>query len=176
MTEAVFTIGHSTRSGAELVALLREQGIEILVDVRRYPVSRRHPQFGRDRLAGALQAAGITYVHEGDLGGHREPRPESPNTALRDAFRGYADHMATADFAAALERLETRARAARLAVMCAEADPLNCHRRLLSDVLAHRGWTVRHILGPASVRDHSPTKGTQIAPAGTLVYPAARLF
>jgi uncharacterized protein (DUF488 family) len=172
----VFTIGHSTRTGAELVALLRARGVQVLVDVRRYPVSRRHPQFGRDRLAAALGASGVTYVHEPDLGGHREPRPGSPNTALRDAFRGYADHMATADFAAALERLESRARAATVAVMCAEADPLKCHRRLLSDVLAHRGWAVRHVLGPAAVRDHVPTAGTRVGPDGALVYPAARLF
>ena len=95
----IFTVGHSTRPQDELIAILREAGVELLVDVRRFPGSRRHPQFGREALRAGLAAAGIAYRHEPDLGGRREPRPDSPNTAWRVAgFRGYADHMASAEF------------------------------------------------------------------------------
>ena len=94
MPPLVFTLGHSTRSIDELIGLIGEHGIAELVDVRRYPASRRHPQFGRERLERSLGEASVDYVHEGDLGGHREPRADSPNTAWREeAFRGYADHM-----------------------------------------------------------------------------------
>ena len=151
--------------------------MKALVDVRRYPVSRRHPQFGHERLAAALHEAGVAYVHEVDLGGHRDPHADSPNTGLPDgAFRGYADHMAAPAFAAALARVESRAREAHAVVMCAEADPHKCHRRLLADALAHRGWRIRHILAPGTAEEHAPTRGTQVTAGGTLVYPSARLF
>jgi uncharacterized protein (DUF488 family) len=178
---ALFTIGHSTRSAAELIALLRASGVETLVDVRRYPVSRRYPHFRKDKLAEALCAAGIAYAHEPDLGGHREPSAESPNTALQQAaFRGYADHMATPAFAAAVGRLESRADGGRVAFMCAEAMPSSCHRGLLSDALVARGRTVWHILGPGQVQEHVLSAGLRPLPEGGIVYPHAgpqrRLF
>lgn len=148
----VHTVGHSTRVLAELVDVLREGGVRVLVDVRRFPASRRHPQFNREALARGLGAAGIAYVHEPDLGGHREPLPGSPNTAWRNpAFRGYADHMATAAFAEALARVAALADAA---VMCAEAEPAHCHRQLLADALVSRGHRVVHLLAPGRSEEH----------------------
>src|SRR5690606_39161514 len=103
----VYTVGHSTRSIEELVALLAEHGITVLVDVRRCPGSRRHPQFGRDSLERSLATHGIRYVNAPDLGGRRSELPNSPNTAWRNAgSRGYADYMQTPEFASALARLE----------------------------------------------------------------------
>ena len=125
----VYTIGHSTRSIEDLVELLRENAVGLLVDIRRYPVSRRYPHFTGPALAASLSQGGIEYRHEADLGGHRVPRPGSPNIGLRAAaFRGYADHMATPAFRAALARVEDAAASRPTAVMCAEADPRRCHR------------------------------------------------
>src|SRR6185295_8246212 len=133
----VFTIGHSTRAIEELLELLAEHGVRVLVDVRRYPASRRHPQFSREALAASLARAGIEYVHEPDLGGRRAARPDSQHTAWRvEAFRGYADHMETPEFKAALERLQRRAAETPTAILCAEAVPWRCHRRLISDAPA----------------------------------------
>lgn len=166
----VHTIGHSTRPLDELTGMLRDAGVRTLVDVRRHPVSRRHPQFGRDALAAGLRAAGIAYVHEPDLGGHRDPRPDSRNTAWRnEAFRGYADHMATPEFAGAVARVAMLADAA---VMCAEARPERCHRQLLADALVCRGFRVRHLLGPGSSREHA-LHPRAVCTEGTLLYPAA---
>jgi uncharacterized protein (DUF488 family) len=134
----IFTVGHSTRAQEELTAILKEAGVALLVDVRRFPGSRRHPQFGKERLRAALAAEGIGYRHEPDLGGRREPRADSPNTAWRAAaFRGYADHMASPEFQSALERLVARPDVPA-AVMCAEALPANCHRQLIADALVAR--------------------------------------
>jgi len=134
MAVTLFTIGHSTRAIGELLALLAEHGIETLIDVRRFPGSRRHPQFSREALAASLAAAGIEYVHEPDLGGRRQPRPDSPNTAWRvAAFRGYADYMDSEPFAAALARLLRSAARSRTVILCAEAVPWRCHRRLIAD-------------------------------------------
>ena len=166
----VHSIGHSTRPLDELTGMLRDVGVLTLVDVRRHPVSRRHPQFGRDALAAGLRAAGIAYVHEPDLGGHREPRADSPNTAWRNAaFRGYADHMATAEFARALARVAALANAA---VMCAEALPARCHRQLLADALVCRGLAVRHLILRGRSEEHV-LHPRAVCTAGTVLYPAA---
>ncbi len=118
----IWTVGHSTRTAAELIDLLAAHGIEVVADVRRFPGSRRHPQFGRERLAVALRAAGIDYRHLGDLGGRRPVRPDSPNTAWREpGFRGYADHMETPAWRAAIAALQELARGRRTAILCAEA-------------------------------------------------------
>ncbi|HEV8580745.1 MAG TPA: DUF488 domain-containing protein [Thermoanaerobaculia bacterium] len=167
----VFTIGHSTRTIAELLQLLAEHGIEVLVDVRRYPGSRRHPQFSRAALAASLAGAGIEYVHEPDLGGRRAARPDSQHTAWRvEAFRGYADYMETAEFAAALERLMRRAAETPTAILCAEAVPWRCHRRLISDALAARGIEVLHILGPGHAGPHELDPNARVLPGGRLLY------
>ena len=171
MEPSLFTIGHSTRGVEDLVELLRENGVQLLVDVRRFPVSRRYPHFTGPALAASLGGAAIAYRHEPGLGGHREPRPGSPNTALRAAaFRGYADHMATPVFRAALDRLEAEAQSQRTAFMCAEADPRRCHRQLVADALVARGARVLHILGPGRVEAHVLHLAAQITLDGALVY------
>src|SRR4051794_4314409 len=129
---ALYTIGHSTRTIEQFIALLRENGVELLVDVRRFPGSRRHPQFGIASLAASLAAEGIGYAHAEPLGGRRggDADPSSPNTAWRNAaFRAYADYMATPPFRAALDRLIALSRERPTVIMCAEAVPWRCHRR-----------------------------------------------
>ena len=121
----IWTIGHSTRPVEQLVSLLKGAAIRLLVDVRAHPGSRRHPQFNQEPLEQALAAHDIAYRWEGDaLGGYRKPRPGSLNAALRnESFRGYADHMGSAEFTAASGRIIESARGARLALMCAEQHP-----------------------------------------------------
>jgi uncharacterized protein (DUF488 family) len=163
----VFTIGHSTRSIGELLSLLAGHGIEVLLDVRRFPGSRRYPQFSRDALSGALAEAGVEYMHEPRLGGRRAPRPDSPHTAWRvEAFRGYADHMETPEFLAALEDLIHLSREKTVALMCAEAVPWRCHRRLISDALVARGLAVRHILGPDRADPHELDPNARVLDGG----------
>jgi uncharacterized protein (DUF488 family) len=164
MAATLFTIGHSTRAIGELLALLAEHGIETLIDVRRFPGSRRHPQFSREALAASLAAAGIEYVHEPDLGGRRQPRPDSPNTAWRvAAFRGYADYMDSEPFAAALARLLRSAARSRTVILCAEAVPWRCHRRLIADAATAAGAEVLHILGPGRAGRHELDPNARIA-------------
>jgi uncharacterized protein (DUF488 family) len=175
----VFTVGHSTRPIEELLALLIEHGVTTLVDVRRYPASRRHPQFSRDALAASLANAGsqgIEYLHEPDLGGRRATRPDSPHIAWRvEAFRGYADHMETPEFQSALDRLIQRSEDEIVAILCAEAVPWRCHRRLISDALVAHGISVLHILGPGRADPHELDPNARILPSGRLLYagPAA---
>jgi uncharacterized protein (DUF488 family) len=172
----VFTAGHSTRSIDELLALLAEPGVQTLIDVRRFPGSRRHPQFSRDALAASLAGAGIAYVHEPDLGGRRNPRPDSPNTAWRvAAFRGYADHMDSPEFQAALERLIERSAAETVAILCAEAVPWRCHRRLISDALVARGLAVLHIMSPGRADPHELDANARIVVSGSPDGPGVRL-
>lgn len=168
----VFTIGHSTRAAEELLALLAEHGVEVLVDVRRFPGSRRHPQFSRDALAASLAEARVQYMHEPDLGGRRKARPDSPHTAWRvEAFRGYADHLETPEAQAALERLIGLAAERRAVILCAEAVPWRCHRRLISDALTARGVEVRHILGPGRADTHQIDANARVLDGGRrLVY------
>jgi uncharacterized protein (DUF488 family) len=117
----VFTIGHSTQSAEDFIALLRANGVAQIADVRRYPTSRRHPQFAREALAGALAAAGIAYEWLPELGGRRAPRADSPNTGWRNAgFRGYADYLGTEPFQLGIARLMALAHANTTAFMCAE--------------------------------------------------------
>jgi len=168
----IYTIGHSTRPLDEFVSLLRAHAIESLVDVRRYPGSRRYPQFNADSLATALRGAGIGYTHEVELGGRRAARPDSPNGAWRNAgFRGYADHMATPEFRAALDRLVHVADDGGVAVMCAEAVPWRCHRRLIADALVLRGVRVAHILSDSRADAHTLHEAARHVD-GTIRYPA----
>jgi uncharacterized protein (DUF488 family) len=171
----VFTIGHSTHDLERFLALLRKQGIRALADVRRHPGSRRLPHFNSEELAKALASAGIGYEQlGGQLGGRRRAARGSPNDGWRVAgFRAYADHMGTAEFEAALQRLEELASATPTAFMCAEGDWRRCHRRLIADALLVRGWRVRHILRDGSLEDHmlpsfAVTDGLRIS------YPAAQ--
>jgi uncharacterized protein (DUF488 family) len=151
----VYTVGHSTRPFEEFVALLRGAGTTLLVDVRVAPGSRRHPQFAGPALAQALPAHGIGYLHLKDLGGRRTPRPDSPHRAWRvEGFRGYADHMETPAFEAALDVVLAHAPEETVTLMCAEAVPWRCHRRLIADALTVRGVEVVHLVGPSRSERH----------------------
>ena len=151
----VWSVGHGTRPIEELVAVLREAAIRVLADVRSFPGSRRHPQFGQSALTASLATAGIQYVHLRGLGGRRDALPDSPHVALKvDAFRGYADHMATEEFAADYARLGELARQMPAAFMCAETHWSKCHRRLLSDRLTVEGWSVVHLVAPGKSDVH----------------------
>ncbi len=169
----VYTIGHSTRALEEFVGLLTAHGVRALVDVRHYPGSRRHPQFGKEPLEAGLRAAGIAYTHLPGLGGRRRARPDSKNTAWRnDAFRGYADYMQTPEFEAGLARLEEIARERPTAMMCAEAVWWRCHRGLISDAMKIRGWEILHIESMAAPKEH-PWTGAATVVDGVLSYEAA---
>lgn len=151
----IWTVGHGTRPVEEFAGILREAGVVTLVDVRTFPGSRRHPQFGKDALRASLADAGIAYMHLPGLGGRRDARADSRHTALRvEAFRGYADHMGTAQFQTDLARLEQVAAATPTAYMCAETLWWRCHRRMLSDLLTVRGWEVTHLLRRGKAEPH----------------------
>lgn len=168
----IYTIGHSTRSPEDFLALLRQQGIEVLVDVRRFPTSRRHPHFVREALAEALETAGIEYIHEPEMGGRRTSRPDTPNTAWRvKGFQGYADHMETPGFRAALERVIARGAERPTAVMCAEITPWRCHRQLIADALVARGHQVRHIVALNRIEEHTLNPRARVLADGRLIYP-----
>ncbi len=173
MATEIWTIGHSTRSLDELLGLLAEHGIEAVADVRRYPGSRRWPQFAQDALRGSLEARELAYVWFPELGGRRTARPDSPNTAWRSAaFRGYADYMATEAFAEGLDRLVSLALGLRTCVLCAEAVWWRCHRGLIADALRWIGFEVIHILGPGSAVRHPWTPAARIV-GGRLTYAGA---
>jgi len=150
---AIFTIGHSTRSLEELVDLLKHHHVDLLVDVRTVPASRRMPHFAKAALKRALPAHGIEYMHMPELGGLRKPRPDSINLGWRNvSFRGYADYMQTDEFWRAIDRLASLP--SRTAIMCAEAVPWRCHRSLVADALVVRGVEVRHITGRSEPARH----------------------
>jgi uncharacterized protein (DUF488 family) len=173
MAEAVWTIGHSTRSLEEFLELIAGSRIEAVADVRRYPGSRRWPHFAREPLECALESRGILYRWFPELGGRRTPRPDSPNTAWRSAsFRGYADYMATEGFAEGLDELANLASGLRTAIMCAEALWWRCHRGLIADVLRWFHFDVIHILGRDSTASHPYTAAAQMV-GGRLSYAAA---
>ncbi|HXH39827.1 MAG TPA: DUF488 domain-containing protein [Thermoanaerobaculia bacterium] len=170
----IHTIGHSTRSLDELVALLGGHGIGLLADIRRFPGSKRYPHFASEAMAAWLPEHGIAYMHMPALGGRRKPRADSPNTAWRnEQFRAYADYMATDEFRAAVDKLVFLGEQQRVAIMCAEAVPWRCHRNLVADELTRRGIEVLHIIG------HDPAKRHVLNPNARveddhLVYPLAQ--
>jgi uncharacterized protein (DUF488 family) len=170
-----FTVGHSTHSLDELVALLRRHGVERVVDVRVTPYSRRHPQFNRDSLAAELADRGVDYRHLPTLGGRRRARPDSPNTGWEhEAFRGYADYALTADFAAGLSELCALAAERPTTVMCAEALWWRCHRRLIADRLIVLDWSVWHIGTDGGIDEHELPAFAVVQPDGTIRYPPAQ--
>jgi len=173
MTNLIHTIGHSTRSVDELIALLREASIDLLADVRSFPRSRRNPQFNIDALPAVLATHGIAYRHIAALGGRRNVASDtSPNTAWREpAFRNYADYALTTDFRAGLDELLSEARQHRPAIMCAEAMWWQCHRRIITDHLLARGIEVRHIMSHDHIASASLTPGAQPQADATVLYP-----
>ena len=191
----IWTIGHSTRTIDEFISLLQENEIKLLADVRAWPGSKRYPHFNKDALTESLNARGIRYEHFPELGGKRKSKPDSRNTAWRNAsFRGYADHMETEQFQKGIERLlaltrndpeSIRGRNKRdgweavtpsaIAIMCAEAVSWRCHRSLIADYLKARGVEVLHILGANKVDPHPYTPAARIV-NGELSYAADSLL
>lgn len=170
MPPPIWTIGHSNRTIEAFVELLHGFRIAALADVRRFPGSRRLPQFGQDSLRDTLERQGIAYAWLPSLGGRRKPRPDTDNTAWRNAsFRGYADHMETEEFAVGLDDLVNLACAMPTAIMCAEALWWRCHRSLVADALEVLGWRVMHILGPGEAVAHPMTAPARIVD-GALSY------
>ena len=167
------TIGHSTRSIDDFISLLEENGIKLLADVRSLPGSKRYPQFNKKALAESLNAHGIRYEHFPELGGRRKPKPDSRNTAWRNAsFRAYADHMETEEFQKGIERLLVLAHeVGPAAVICAEAVWWRCHRSLISDYLKARGIEAVHILDANKTQPHPFTSAARIV-NGELNYEA----
>lgn len=157
----IYSIGHSTLAGDEFARILRETGIRTAIDVRRFPYSKRHPQFGREVLESTLGEAGIIYAHRPSLGGRRAPRPDSPNIVWRhEAFRGYADYMDTAEFRDALA--EALALESPIVFFCAESLWWKCHRRMISDALEARGMRVLHISSNGAFSPHRLTDGAYV--------------
>ena len=166
----LWTIGHSTHPIDEFLDLLAAHGITRIADVRRFAGSRKFPQFNPEELEQALAEAGIGYTALPELGGRRKALPDSPHSAWRnEAFRGYADYMDTAEFAAAAESLAALARDDRVAEMCSEAVWWRCHRSMIADYFKAHGWEVLHIMGPAEAREHPYTPVARIV-AGELTY------
>ena len=165
----MLTIGHSTRSAEDFLALLQAHDVKAVADVRTIPRSRRHPHFSGDTLNSSLAEHGIAYHHFAGLGGLRRARADSGNTGWRHAaFRGYADHMETEEFRVALEALLGLARIFLTAVMCAESKWWQCHRQLIADALVARGIEVRHIMAPCDAPFHQLTSFAQVD--GTTVW------
>jgi len=169
--QPILTIGHSTHPIDKFIELLRQHGVERLVDIRTIPRSRHNPQFNSEALAKSLGHEGIGYAHLKELGGLRHPRRDSINMGWRNAsFRGYADYMQTAEFEQALQQLLELCAEKRCAVMCAEAVPWRCHRSLVADALVARGIAVEHILSGSRRDVHSLTPFGRIE-NGRVVYP-----
>jgi uncharacterized protein (DUF488 family) len=172
--QKIWTIGHSTHAIEGFLGLLRAQKIEAVADVRLMPGSKRYPHFHREALSASLQQIGIEYVHFPELGGRRKPKPDSPNRAWRnEAFRGYADHMESAEFQRGMAKLSALAIQKRVAVMCAEAVWWQCHRALIADWLKVRGVEVLHILSENKVEPHPFTSAARVID-GQLSYRAPR--
>lgn len=168
--KSIWTIGHSTHTLDELIAMLQSFQIDLLIDIRRFPGSRRFPYFYKEALEFSLPKNDIKYVHLPKLGGRRKPLSNSHNSGWRvAAFRGYADYMETDDFVQAIKKLESFAIKKRSAIMCSEAVWWSCHRALVSDYLKFNGWLVMHIMGIDKAIEHPYTKPTKIE-NGKLTY------
>lgn len=171
-TRPILTIGHSTRTIEEFIALLAAHEVKQLIDVRTIPRSRHNPQFNSDQLAQSLLRAGIRYLHMSELGGLRHARRDSINAAWRNlSFRGYADYMQTPEFEKALNDLKRLAQKRPTAIMCAEAVPWRCHRSLIADALVARGVEAQEITSQTSARPHTLTPWARIE-QGRITYPA----
>jgi uncharacterized protein (DUF488 family) len=168
------TVGHGTLAADDLALLLRETGIALVVDIRTHPGSRRHPQFNRPAMEQWLPEHGLAYAWEPALGGRRTPRPDSPHVALHvPAFRGYADHMESDEFAAALDGVLAEASSRSTTVMCAESVWWKCHRRLVADAaVLLRSQRVLHLMHDGRVTEHPPMTEARVEGA-RLVYDLA---
>lgn len=159
----LYTIGHSTKPLDEFVELLKIYRIELLGDIRTVPRSRRNPQFNKETFPAELKREGIDYIHLQGLGGLRKAAKDSLNMGWENAsFRGYADYMQTAEFLENLAELIELAQKQRMAIMCAEALPWRCHRSLVADMLAVRGFQVEHIMSKNRAQPHEITSWAQV--------------
>lgn len=171
--KTIYTIGHSTRSSGDLIKMLKKEGIEAVCDVRTLPRSALNPQFNMETFPDVLKKEGIGYFHMKGLGGLRHPKKDSINTGWHNpSFRGFADYMLTADFEKSLDDLIEIASQRKTAIMCAEAVPWRCHRLLIADALAVRGWRVEHIVGVKGLQRHELTiflkaEGTRLTYPGS---------
>jgi uncharacterized protein (DUF488 family) len=171
MSQVLWTIGHSTRSIDEFIALLKAHGIQQLIDVRTVPRSRHNPQFNNEALLKSLQHEDLSYKHMPKLGGLRKPKKDSINMGWRnESFRGYADYMQTNEFQRAIEALMAYGTSKKTAIMCAEAVPWRCHRSLIADALVTRDWEVRHIMSETKADRHK-LASFAAAENGELRYP-----
>ena len=172
MAPTLYTVGHSTRSLDAFVTLLTHHKVRCVADVRRFPRSRKYPHFNADALARTLPDAGLTYAPLPALGGRRRTLPDSPNTGWRnDGFRGYADHMTSAEFLGGIERLADLASQSPTAIMCAEAVPWRCHRSLVADALLVRGFQVLDIMSQTKATPHKLTPFARVE-GTTITYPS----
>jgi uncharacterized protein (DUF488 family) len=161
--KTIWTIGHSTHTLEELVAMLNSFEIKLLADIRSFPGSRKFPQFNKENLEVSLPENGIEYVHLKKLGGRRKVNPASKNISWRHlAFRAYADYMETSDFKEGIEELEKIAQQQRTAYMCSEAVWWRCHRSMVSDYLKSKGWKVMHIMAIEKEEEHPYTSPAKI--------------
>lgn len=168
----LLTVGHGTTTQVAFVELLHGAGINDLVDVRRFPASRKHPHVNRDALERWLPVQGISYRWEERLGGRRRLPADSPDTWWRvEAFRAYADYMRTAEFNSAMAGMLDQLGSATTAVMCSESLWWRCHRRLIADLatLAH-GVSVRHLSHTGRLTDHPVAAGARLSSPGTIIY------
>src|ERR1700733_4184004 len=173
----LYTVGHSTRTLAELVSALKAHDIETLVDIRAFPMSRRLPHFNREALENELPKLGIRYIWMKALGGYRKAtREDSPHTALRNAsFRNYADYSLTPEFEQAMDELPRIAEQSRIAYMCAERVYFRCHRMIVSDWLVAHGHEVLHIDAEGPARPHKLLPEARVVD-GQLIYRGDVLF
>ncbi len=161
--KTIWTIGHSTRSLDEFVAMLHSFNIDEIADIRSFPGSRKFPQFNKEALEISLPQNNIQYVHIKDLGGRRKANPDSKNTGWRHtAFRSYADYMETGAFKDGIEELVKIATKQRTSYMCSEAVWWRCHRSMVSDYLKLRGWKVMHIMGIGKATEHPYTAPARV--------------
>ena len=168
----IWTVGHSTRPLEEFIATLQSASITAIADVRRFPGSRRYPQYNQQALSDSLAAAGTQYVWLRELRGRRRPQPDSPHTAWRNAsFRAYADYMDTDEFEEGVARVTALSATQRVALTCSEAVWWRCHRALIADYLKVRGFCVIHLLSTSSSEEHPYTSAARIV-EGQLNYAA----
>jgi uncharacterized protein (DUF488 family) len=176
MPKDIWTIGHSTHPLDEFIAMLKAFRIEMLVDIRSFPGSRRYPHFNKEALSNSLVQNNINYLHMPELGGRRKAVKNSKNTAWRnEGFRGYADYMETPEFNEAITSLEQIALEKRTAYMSSEAVWWRCHRSLVSDYLKIHGWNVQHIINISKGDEHPYTSAADIS-NGRLSYEPKDLF
>lgn len=169
-TKTIYTIGHSTHTLNDFLDMLKSFNIQLLVDIRSLPGSRKFPQFNKENLMVSIKEAGIEYLHEADLGGRRKVKKDSLNTRWHNlSFRAYADYMETNDFKTGIEKLEMLALKQATVYMCSEALWWRCHRSMVSDYLKVNNWNVLHIMGVGKVQEHRYTEPARIV-NGQVVY------